>query len=122
MGRMSELSILLNDLADCGRKLTETAQAIRDFYSETAGKSSEPEPAQEHPDPPEPKKESEPEKTYTKEDVRAILAAKANEAEGKFKTQVRAIVKKYGSGGSLTNINPEDYPAVVKETEELTDA
>lgn len=122
MGRMSELSMLLDDLADCGRKLTETAQAIRDFYSETAGKPTEPEPVLEHPELSEPKKESEPAKTYTKEDVRAILAAKANEAEGKFKTQVRAIVKKYGSGGSLTNIDPKDYPAVVKETEGLTDA
>ena len=33
MGKMSELSMLLDDLIDCGRKLTETAQALKDFYS-----------------------------------------------------------------------------------------
>ena len=33
MSKMSELSMLLDDLIDCGRKLTETAQALKDFYS-----------------------------------------------------------------------------------------
>ena len=73
-----------------------------------------------------PKKEAkvpEPEApSYTKEDVRALLAAKANEAGGQFKAQVKAIVKKYGNGGNLTDIPAESYPALVEEVEGLKDA
>ena len=57
-----------------------------------------------------------------KECVRALLAAKANEAGGQFKTQVKAIVKKYGNGGSLTDVPAESYPALVEEVEGLKDA
>lgn len=122
MSKMSELSKLLNDLIDCGRKLTETAQALKDFYSSpdeeptakpaTKSKKKEPEPA----------KEEEPAKTYTKEDVRAILSAKANEEDGRFKADVKAIVKKYGNGGSLTNVDAKDYAALVEEIGQIGNA
>ena len=36
MSKMSELSMLLDDLIECGNKLTKTAQALKDFYSDTA--------------------------------------------------------------------------------------
>ena len=62
------------------------------------------------------------EKQYSKEEVRGILAKKANEAEGRFKADVKAIVQKYGNGGSLTNVDPKDYAALVREVEGLTDA
>lgn len=114
--------MLLDDLANCGRKLTETAQAIRDFYSSTDEGLPEKEVQEhKHPDPPD-GKVPEPTKAYSKEDVRAILARKANEAEGRYKAGVRNIVRKYGHGGSLTDIDPSDYLAVVKETEGLSDA
>ena len=119
---MSELSKLLNDLIDCGRKLTETAQALKGFYSSpdedpaakpaTKSKKKEPEPA----------KKEEPAKTYTKEDVRAILSAKANEEDGRFKADVKAIVKKYGNGGSLTNVDAKDYAALVEEIGQIGNA
>ena len=73
-----------------------------------------------------PKKEAkapEPEvRSYSKEEVRALLAAKAKEAGGQFKAQVKAIVKKYGNGGSLTDVPAESYPALVSEVEGLKDA
>ena len=56
------------------------------------------------------------------DDVRALLAAKANEAGGQFKAQVKAIVKKYASCGSLTDVPAESYPALVEEVEGLKDA
>ena len=61
-------------------------------------------------------------KTYSKEDVRALLAAKANESGGQFKAQVKALVKKYANGGSLTDIPEDQYPALVEEVEGLKDA
>ena len=61
-------------------------------------------------------------RSYSKEEVRALLAAKAKEAGGQFKAQVKALVKKYGNGGSLTDVPAESYPALVSEVEGLKDA
>ena len=61
-------------------------------------------------------------KQYSKEEVRGILAKKANEADGRFKANVKAIVQKYGNGGSLTNVDPKDYAALVTDVEGLIDA
>lgn len=121
MSKMSELSMMLDDLIDCGAKLAETARALKEFYSsdeqeqpapdkKTSGKKTskkQESPAQT----PDPAKE------YSKEDVRRILAAKANEAEGIHKAQVKALVQKYGNGGSLTDVKPEDYAALAQEAE-----
>ncbi|MCD7762560.1 MAG: hypothetical protein LUI14_05070, partial [Lachnospiraceae bacterium] len=78
MSKMSELSMLLDDLITCGNRLSETAQALKEFYSAP----DEDKPAAP---PPEKKKKvapapAEPAKQYSKEDVRGILARKANEA------------------------------------------
>lgn len=121
METMSELQTLLDDLADCGRKLTRTAEAIRELYSMPEGQTvSINSSKKKQSNPAEPGKNQPPEQAYTKEAVRAILAKKANESDGKYKKEVRAIVKKYGHGGSLTDIDPKDYPAVVKEAEGLS--
>ena len=92
MSKMSELSMMLDDLIACGTKLAETARALKDFYSsdeqeqpapdkKTSGKKAskkQESPAQT----PNPAPQPESAKEYSKEDVRRILAAKANEAEG----------------------------------------
>ena len=122
MGKMSELSMLLDDLIDCGRKLTETAQALKDFYSSPDEAPAAKPAAKSKKKTPEPVKEEEPEKTYTKEDVRALLSRTANENGGKHKAEVRDIVRKYGNGGSLTDVDAKDYPALVAEVEGLKDA
>lgn len=116
MSKMSELSQVLDDLISCGEKMIQTANAIKECFSEEAP-VAEPEKKAKAP-----KKKKVPEKTYSKEDVRALLAAKANEAGGQFKTQVKAIVKKYSNGGSLTDVPAESYPALVEEVEGLKDA
>lgn len=109
MSKMSELSQVLDDLISCGEKMIQTANAIKECFSEAPAEK----PA---------KKTEAPEKAYSKEDVRALLAAKANKAGGQFKAQVKAIVKKYGNGGSLTDVPAESYPALVEEVEGLKDA
>ena len=127
MSRMSELSMMLDDLIACGTKLAETAMALKEFYSfdeqeqpapgkKTSGRKSSKQ--QEAPaKTPDPAPQPEPAKEYSKEDVRKILAAKANEAEGIYKAQVKALVQKYGNGGSLTDVKPEDYAALAEEAE-----
>lgn len=124
MSKMSELSQVLDELISCGEKMIQTANAIKECFTEEAEPAT---PAAE------PKKKAKSvkeevkapevtEPTYSKEDVRALLAAKASEAGGQFKAQVKAIVKKYGNGGSLTDIPADNYPALVKEVEGLADA
>ena len=128
MGKMNELSMLLDDLITYGTKLTETSIALKEFYS--SGTAEQPLPdwkpssakesskKQEAPaQTPDPAPQPEPAKEYSKEDVRRILAAKANEAEGIYKARVKALVQKYGNGGSLTDVKPEDYAALAQEAE-----
>lgn len=118
MSKMSELSQVLDELISCGEKMIQTANAIKECFSE-APEAPAAEPKKKE----APAKAAKPaEPVYSKEDVRALLAAKANEVGGQYKAQVKALVKKYGNGGSLTDIPAESYPAVVKELEGMKDA
>lgn len=132
MSKMSELSMLLDEMISCGNTLIKTAQALKDFYSSTAEEKPTPD-APEKPKKKEaPKADPEPvaqnvpaetpAKEYTKEEVRALLASKANEAGGKYKAEVRATVRKYGNGGTLTDVSPADYEALVTEMEAIGNA
>lgn len=120
MSKMNELSMLLDEMISCGNTLMKTAQALKDLYSSPEEtKPSEPEPKTADPEPAE---KPVPKKQYKKEEVRALLASKANEAGGKYKAEVRAIVRKYGNGGSLTDVPEADYPSLVTEMEALGNA
>ncbi len=116
MSKMSELSQVLDDLISCGEKMIQTANAIKECFTAEDAPAAEPEKKAK------PAKKEAKAPAYSKEDVRALLASKANEAGGQFKAQVKAIVKKYGNGGSLTDIPAESYPDLVKEVEGLKDA
>lgn len=116
MGKMSELSAMLDELIDTGRKLSEcgdrltkVASGIREAFSETVA------PVTNMAQPKKQVQKKEPERTYTKEDVRKLLAEKSVAG---FREQAKALVKKYG-GGSLTDVNPSQYPDLVKEAEAL---
>ena len=118
MSKMSELSQVLDELISCGEKLIQLAKAIREcFTPDTAIEETRPvveaKPVAkaEIPAPP----------SYSKEDIRGMLAAKASEENGRYKSDVKAIVKKYGNGGTLTDIPAESYPELVKELEGLSD-
>lgn len=113
MSKMSELSQVLDELISCGEKMIQVANAIKECFTADV-------PAAEPETKDKPKKEAAI-PTYSKEDVRVLLARKANEAGGQYKAQVKAIVKKYGNGGSLTDVPADSYPALVKEVEGLTD-
>lgn len=134
MGKMNELSQAIDNLITCGETLIETGKALRSFYS-AADEEMKAAPAPAVPvqaaakaetaavEDLEPKAAPVPaSKTYTKEEVRGLLSAKANEADGKFKAVVKALVKKYGNGGTLKDVPAESYPDLVKELEEMKDA
>lgn len=161
MSKMSELSMLLDDLIQCGEKLTETGKALKAFYSSTDEPAATPEKtgkkqsaklaplpeAKSKDNLPEPEAEPQavsqveeqtapehpaltanqetapatpvPAKTYDKEEIRALLAAKAAESDGIYRAQVRDLVKKYGNGGSLTDVDPKDYADLAADTEAI---
>ena len=121
MGKMNELSAVIDELINCGNGLLHAAEALKEFYSS---------------DEPEPKKVSKTKKTttedtsskaeetteskaLTKEEVRKILSAKSTADNGAFKVEVRNLVKKYADGGSLGDVNPSDYAALVDEVEAI---
>lgn len=96
MSKMSELSQVLDEMIACGEGMIKAANAIKDIFSSTeeapekkeskstkkATKVSEPAKAKETPEP-----------TYTKEDVRAVLASKS--AAG-YKKEVKELGKSQG--------------------------
>ena len=159
MSKMGELSMLLDDLIQCGEKLTEIGKALKAFYSSTDEPAATPEktgkkqsaktaqlpeakPQGTLPEPeaePQVEKQTAPEqlapardqesapvtldpsptKIYDKEEIRALLAAKAAESDGIYRAQVRDLVKKYGNGGSLTDVDPKDYADLAADTEAI---
>lgn len=118
MSKMNELSMLLDEMISSGEKLAEAARALKDFFSSEEPKTKAPKAAPE----PESEPEPVPKRTFTKEEIRAILAAKAGEEGGAFKGEVRALVQKYGNGGSLTDVDPKDYEALALEAEAIGNA
>lgn len=125
MSKMSKLSALLDNLISCGETLAETGRALKDFYSNMDEPAPTAKPRTKEKKTPatetEPETPKEETQHYSKEDVRGILAAKASEAGGRFRTEVKALVRKYGNGGSLTDVPTAYYPDLVKEVEGLTD-
>ena len=122
MSKMSELSQIIDKLIACVETLVETGQALKAFYStEEEAESTKPAPKVKKDAAPKEEVPTPEEKKYSKEFVRGILAAKANEAGGRYKASVKAIVKKYSDGGNLTDVPVENYEALIKEVEGLID-
>lgn len=133
MGKMKELSTILDRMAECGIALVTSANALKDlcenivscgntlqtaatalkdFYSSVT----------EEPTPALPTKKAAPasvkkeEKTYTLEEVRAILSAKSKAG---YREQVKGLISKRGVD-NLTKLDASEYSSLVKEAEELT--
>ena len=102
MSKMSELSHVLDEMIACGEGMIKAANTLKDIFSSTE----------------EAKAEETPEPTYTKEDVRAVLASKS--AAG-YKKEVKELLEKYGAQ-QLKQVNPDDYAAILKEAEVIGNA
>lgn len=117
---MSDLTLLLDDLISYGNKLTETAQALKDYYSAPAPTEEKVEkPKKEKTKKEAPKeepKEDEP-KTYKDVEVRAALGEKAKVENKKYKPEVKALVEKYSNDGTFTGIPADKYTELMTELE-----
>ena len=106
--RKKSLEFLYKELKDCGNRLIEIADALLESCSPTTEEKQE---IKE-----EPVTAKEPEKTYTLEEVRAILSAKSKAG---FREQVKEMINKRGVD-NLTKLDPSEYPSLVKEVAGLT--
>lgn len=113
MSKMNELATMLDDLTEvgqrlvaCGEELIKSAIRVKDCF--TAG--------EDEPQSPETVsvQETAAAKTYTKEEIRAMLA---DLSQSGFRDEAKALVKKYADGGSLTDIDPARYPELAEEAQ-----
>ena len=114
MSKMNELSMILDDMITAGNNMVKASEALKAYYSSTEEDTAKPEKKESAPKAKEPPKAN---KEYSKEDVRALLSAKASESDGKYKATVKDLVKKYADGGTLKDVDPSQYAALVAELE-----
>ena len=135
MGKMKELSTVLDEIVTCGETLVQGAEKLRDMMEiidglaecgkalVASGKalreyfSTDEEPVKAEPKKKAAKKEPEPEpeKTYTKEDVRKVLSGASQSGH---RSEVIALLKKYGAD-NITALDEKNYAAVIAEAEVL---
>lgn len=112
MGKMKELSIVLDKLKKCGETLVQISEDLRNIFSDT----SEAEPVTPVKEDAQPKNKPE---TKTpeikKEQVRAVLAEKSRAG---FTQEIKELLKKYGAN-KLFEVDPSDYEALLQEAEVL---
>lgn len=139
MGKMNELSLVLDDVVEVGTEVVEAARAlmvageklakaatvIRDSFSSTeapeqkkvaASDKKETAPDTE-PETEQPKDEASEhtEKTYTKEEVRKFLAGLSSSGH---REEVKALITKHGAD-NLTQLDPKEYATVMAEAEAI---
>ena len=107
MAKMSELDAALKALMEQSRGIQESVRCIRELMSADAT----PDPGEAH----QPEKTVEPEKTYTLQEVRAMLREKTSRGH---KDEVKALLKAHGAE-RLPDIDPKEYPAMMQEAEEI---
>ena len=111
MSKMSELSLVLDDMITCGENMIKAANALKDIFSSPTEETTAA-PAVKTDKPAEPAAEP-PAKTYEFTDVRKAFSAKSHEG---YTEQVKALITKYGAS-KLSDIKKEDYPALMSDLE-----
>ena len=126
MSKMSNLSLTLDQLietgerivtaakeiAACGEILITTAKDIKSVFSADDLAVNQLE-AKATITPATLPDSKEPEKTYTKEDVRAVLAEKSSAG---YRNEVKELLAKYGAT-QLKQVDPQNYAALMEEAQ-----
>lgn len=97
MGKMNELSQLVNELNQCGKTLISISESLVSMFS-----------SQEETPPEKPK-------VITLEEVRAVLAEKSRAGHT---AKVRELLENYGAT-KLSEIEPSQYASLLAEAEVL---
>lgn len=112
MGKMKELSIVLDELKKCGETLVQISEDLRNFFSDTS--DAEPVTPVKEEAPPKNKPETK-KPEIKKEQVRAVLAEKSRAG---FTQEIKKLLKKYGAN-KLSEVDPTNYEALLQEAEVL---
>lgn len=120
MGKINELSMLARELKKCGETLVSLSEGLADLFSGSAEDEKQPikKTAAKKKVAEKPKPEAPEEKALTLEDVRAVCADKSRSG---FTAEVKAILNKHGVE-KLSEVNPEEYKALLAEVEVLGNA
>ena len=127
MSKMSELSVLLDEIISTGTSLLKVLTAVKELAASLEIKDLKviEEPAKkaiEAKTPAAAPESKQQEKTYTLEQVRELLSKKSNIDGGQHRGEVKALVKKYGNGGTLKDVPAEQYAALMAEAEVIGNA
>lgn len=113
MSKMSELSMVLQELKECGEKLVSVSEELKEIFSE-----AEPEKKKTPAKKKEPEAKAEPEeakKEYTFTEVRTFLADKSRAGHT---AEVKKILAAHGAN-KLSDLDKAEYAAVMAEAEVL---
>lgn len=121
MGKVSELSMLVDELQKCGETLIGISEGLANMFG---GSEEEKQPAKKTApkkkqiEEPKPEPQPEEEKPLTLEDVRAVCADKSRQG---FTAEVKSILTKHGAD-KLSEVNSAEYKALLAEVEVLGNA
>lgn len=120
--KKNEVAELFKTIADSFIKLSEICSSAEDVEQpKSTEKKKKPAKSEKVSEPSHAEESTTEEKsepaTYTKEYVRAKLAQKAKTDGGKYKTDVKGIVAKFSSDGTLTGVPADKYSELVAELE-----
>lgn len=99
MSKMSEMETTIRELRDIASSINDIANWLTDTFGSTDDAEAVPAP----------------EKTYSLEEVRAILAEKSRDG---FTAQICDLLQKYGAT-KLSEVNPARYRDLVADVEVL---
>ena len=99
MSKMSEMETTIRELRDIASSINDIANWLTDTFGSTDDAEAVPAP----------------EKTYSLEEVRAILAEKSRDG---FTAQIRDLLQKYGAT-KLSEVDPTRYVGLVVDAEVL---
>ena len=103
MSKMAEIATIIDELRDTASSINRIADELTDLFS-YSNRVPDVTPA--------------PEKAFSLEEVRAILAEKSRDG---FTAQIRDLLQKYGAS-KLSEIDPANFKALVADAEVLGNA
>ena len=99
MSKMSDMEATIRELRDIASSINDIANWLTDAFGSTDDTEAAPAPA----------------KTYSLEEVRAILAEKSRDG---FTAQIRDLLQRYGAT-KLSEVDPTRYGGLVADAEVL---
>ena len=112
---MNKIKLVLDNILDVVRDIRSLADSLEALAKAMCDTNTVVQLADAKAPDPKPTKEVHDEQKLTLEDVRGILAEISANGHG---AEIRELLKKYGQT-KLSEINPKDYPALLKDAEVL---